>query len=124
MPKIHQSTAGEAEIEAGLRKIRFRRRLSHGPFVTAFLLAGLMLLLKLVNSEASSAIARTTIFQFLSQALIAVGAILILFVPVAGLRCPRCRNLFHCGNNHRNDFTRKCLNCGLRLDGSNANESP
>jgi len=37
-------------------------------------------------------------------------------------RCPRCGELFSVKREgkHRNNFTSECLNCGLRLDGSNA----
>ena len=37
-------------------------------------------------------------------------------------RCPRCGELFSVKRQgkHRNNFTSECLNCGLRLDGSNA----
>jgi hypothetical protein len=37
-------------------------------------------------------------------------------------RCPRCGELFAVrrAGRHRNNFTSACLNCGLRLDGSNA----
>lgn len=37
-------------------------------------------------------------------------------------RCPRCGELFAVKRvgKHRNNFTSECLNCGLRLDGSNA----
>ena len=43
-------------------------------------------------------------------------------------RCPRCGNVFSVraakDNKHRNNFTSLCLNCGLKLDGSNAREAP
>jgi len=39
-------------------------------------------------------------------------------------RCPRCGQVFsvRTGAKGRNNFTSACLNCGLRLDGSNATE--
>ena len=40
-------------------------------------------------------------------------------------RCPRCGHVFavRAVGKQRNNFTSQCLNCGLRLDGSNATES-
>ena len=40
-------------------------------------------------------------------------------------RCPRCGGLFsvRADPKARNNFTSECMNCGLKLDGSNA-ESP
>jgi len=37
-------------------------------------------------------------------------------------RCPRCGHVFavRTGAKGRNNFTSACMNCGLRLDGSNA----
>ena len=39
-------------------------------------------------------------------------------------RCPRCGQIFsvRSGAKSRSNFTSQCLNCGLRLDGSNAAE--
>jgi hypothetical protein len=39
-------------------------------------------------------------------------------------RCPRCGNKFavNARTSSYSDFTDKCLNCGLRLDGTNAAE--
>ena len=42
-------------------------------------------------------------------------------------RCPRCGHVFSvraAGKKHRNNFTSRCLNCGLELDGSNAAAPP
>jgi hypothetical protein len=41
-------------------------------------------------------------------------------------RCPRCGHVFavRTGARGRNNFTSACLNCGLRLDGSNAADYP
>ena len=39
-------------------------------------------------------------------------------------RCPRCGELFAVRAKARNNFTSKCMNCGLRLDGANAAELP
>ena len=41
-------------------------------------------------------------------------------------RCPRCGQLFavRADPKARNNFTSSCMNCGLRLDGSNAAQSP
>jgi hypothetical protein len=41
-------------------------------------------------------------------------------------RCPRCGQPFAARANPkaRNNFTSRCMNCGLALDGSNATEAP
>lgn len=41
-------------------------------------------------------------------------------------RCPRCGELFAVrrGAKGRNNFTSRCMNCGLKLDGSNAADPP
>ena len=41
-------------------------------------------------------------------------------------RCPRCAQPFALRTEPkaRNNFTSKCMNCGLRLDGANAAEMP
>jgi hypothetical protein len=107
------------DISRGLKRIRFRRKLSHAPFLSAFAIGGFMALLKVVAPSVCSAIAQNQIYQLGFSLLIAVGGICALFVSVMWMKCPRCGELFHCGERYRNDFTRKCLHCGLRLDGSN-----
>jgi hypothetical protein len=46
---------------------------------------------------------------------------------ISAARCPKCQKSFHSGPSSRwgfvrNSYTRKCLHCGLRLDGSNVGE--
>jgi len=63
------------------------------------------------------------------RSYIALMTILGLAAVIAGFllriaRCPRCGHHFSArtGSKGRNNFTSACLNCGLRLDGSNASE--
>ena len=122
MPSAPRIVTDLAEINAGLGKIRLRRRISHLPFLSCFVLAGLMALLKVTAPEACHAISQNPVYQLFSSVLVVVGMVCVMFISVVGLRCPRCGNFFHCGEHHRNDFTRKCLRCGLRLNGSNASD--
>ena len=57
--------------------------------------------------------------------LLGLAAILAGFLLRIG-RCPRCGHPFAVSATvkARNNFTSKCLNCGLKLDGSNAGEAP
>lgn len=64
-----------------------------------------------------------------ARSYVALMVILGLAAIVGGFllriaRCPRCGGLFAvaAGRRVRNNFTSQCLNCGLRLDGSNAAE--
>jgi hypothetical protein len=62
------------------------------------------------------------------RSYIALMTILGLAAIVGGIllriaRCPRCGEVFSVrthGKQLRNNFTSACLNCGLKLDGSNA----
>ena len=107
------------EIQEGLRKIRLRRLISHGPFCTFFLTGLLSAGLSLVAPLAAHALTHHPLFN-LVLAPIGFASVTMFFVSVVGLKCPRCNNFFHAGPRYRNDFTRKCLHCGLRLNGSNA----
>lgn len=60
---------------------------------------------------------------------VALMALLGVAAVVGGVllrigRCPTCGHVFavRSDNKSRNNFTSQCLNCGLRLDGSNASE--
>lgn len=110
-----------AKIEFGLQRIRFRRRLSHIPFFSAFALSGAIALLNLAAPSMGAVISQNSLFKIPFGLLFLVGVPCVFLVSVAGLKCPRCGKLFHCGERYRNDFTRKCLHCGLKLNGSNAN---
>ena len=111
-----------AEILSGLKKIRRRRWLSHIPFFSSFVIAGFIAILNATVPGVSKVITRSPLFQPAFTTLMVVGGICILFISVAGLKCPRCGNKFHFGERYRNDFTRKCLHCGLLLNGSNAKD--
>ena len=111
------------ELHDGLREIRETRRLSHWPFHIAI---GLALFFGFIRSNFPSfdgSFADKMIVALLGVAFV-VGIVLIMFVSVIDLRCPRCREFFHAKKRrYRNDFARKCLNCGLRLDGRNAGDA-
>jgi hypothetical protein len=102
------------EIQAGLARIRTKRRWSHLPFLAALLGSLAFNLAGRMWPEASS-FARPVLTPIFLVAIVCIFA-----VPVVGLRCPRCRGFFHAGGGYRNDFARKCRNCGLRLDGKDA----
>ena len=119
--RSNQLAPTREQIELGLSRIRFRRRLSHLPFAIFFATGLLSGLLGLIVPSAIHDLWQNTLFKFLI-APFAFGSITALVVPVLGLKCPRCGNYFHAGQRYRNDFTRKCLNCGLRLDGGNIDE--
>jgi hypothetical protein len=55
--------------------------------------------------------------------VLGAGAIIGGFLLRIG-RCPRCGHVFavRSEGRQRNNFTSRCLNCGLSLDGSNATE--
>lgn len=57
------------------------------------------------------------------MAFLGVAAVIGGFLLRIG-RCPRCGHVFavRADNKMRNNFTSQCVNCGLRLDGSNAAE--
>src|SRR5262245_6959883 len=98
-------------IRAALAEIRSQRRLAHLPLLTVFALGWLFSAIR-----AGVPAFERTFWSKLSVALLGVGLvvalILIFAIQVINLRCPRCRKFFHAGR-YRNDFARKCLNCGL-----------
>lgn len=121
MSQIFLTPEALAEIEFGLQRIRFRRRVSHVPFFSAFALSGAVALLNLVAPNLGTVLSQNFLFKIPFGLLFLVGIPCVFLVSVVGLKCPRCGKLFHCGERYRNDFTRKCLHCGLRLNGSNIN---
>jgi hypothetical protein len=114
---MDQSQPTREELEKGLQAIRRRRRLKHGPVF------GLLLLIasRVVLSRAAPALGQTLdksiLFHIVFDGAFAC-CVLLGFVPVVTLRCPRCHQFFHAGR-YRNDLARRCLTCGFRLDGSN-----
>lgn len=111
----------ETEILAGLDKIRLRRLIAFGPFSVFFCGSALFFALSYLSPEFCQRGLEVGIFQLL-LAPFAFGSFIILFVSVVGMKCPRCNKYFHAGPRYRSDFTGKCLNSGLRLNGSNASE--
>lgn len=97
------------DIEQGLKLIRMRQRRM------AYILAGLMplALLAVVLAEVSADLEVPVIV-----AMLLYGALLFAYsLRLALTDCPRCERFYHFGW-WANPFTQRCLNCGLRLDGS------
>ena len=115
----------ERRIGAGLRTIRTLRffRLTPLLVLIAILLAANLVGFvwpsvgdKLLHSDAIEFVARL--------AFIAVLAAMVLNFIIARAHCPRCGGRFHMrmdyGTWYGNAFARRCLNCALPLDGTNA----
>jgi hypothetical protein len=104
-----------ADIEEGLRLIRVRqRRMAHVflAFVPCLILAaGIGRLFS--DSEA----------PVIVVALLYGALFLVYSLRLALTECPRCHGLYHL-NWWANPFTRRCLNCGLRLDAAPKPERP
>ena len=110
-------------LQAGLREIRGRRRLSHVPFFVVAALALFLSVLRGAWPSFSGSFGEKLAIGLLGIAFLP-ALISMMFVSVINLRCPRCREFFHAAKGrYRNDFARKCLNCGLRLDGKNASDA-
>jgi len=109
-------------LRAGLSEIRATRRLAHLPLLCVIVL---IFLFRAIRDNVPAF--EGSFWDKLSLALIGVAFlvanVLMFTVSVINLRCPRCRKFFH-GGRYRNDFARKCLNCGLKLNGSNAGDAP
>ena len=98
-------------ISERLRSIRRRRRLAHWPLLAVPLLGFTFSLLGVQELLRS--------FTFDVMALVGVACILVFWV--GHLKCPRCSREFHMSPRYRNDFARRCLWCGLALNGKNVN---
>lgn len=99
-----------SELLSGLAAIRRRRLAAHAP---ALLWIVLVLAARLISDVPMSC----GMLVFVASTGV-LGCAPLIFLGVSNLRCPRCGNYFHQGPKYRNDFTRKCLNCGLSLRGT------
>jgi hypothetical protein len=107
----------ETLVRMGLKKMQ-RRRLRLYLLLVAEALA-FTVLSRLVQELAP--VVRPFVSFMLG--ILLFGLCLWTFGRVRGLPCPACRSPFCFRKGRRfyyyNDFTRSCLNCGLRLNGSN-----
>jgi hypothetical protein len=107
----------ETQVRMGLKKMRHRRLRLHLLLVAeALVFAVLSGLIQKLAPVAHP-------FVSFMLGILLFGLCLWTFGRVRGLPCPACRRPF-CFRNGRpfyyyNDFTRSCLNCGLKLNGSN-----
>lgn len=106
-------------VRLGLARIRRRRRWAHWPFLTLW--CGQLALVFWHNAGLPLPSIPTAVADVLADAAIVVSFGCVMFVPVRGLRCPRCREAFHSRRGY-NPIARRCEHCGLRLDGANAAE--
>ena len=124
--------AGTQEIASGLthiRRVRLIRNLCMAPFFGVFLVGALLELARTVVPDMANAIWSNgwfKVFWFVLWAAAVIGflASFLAEVDVGSAKCPRCGNTFHSGPSAkwgfiRNSYARKCVNCGLRIDGSN-----
>ena len=108
-----------AEIQEKLRSLRLLRFICHFPWLMVFLLGASFLVVPPHIKHTVMPIYQLFFFWAF------VGFFLSFFVRP--FPCPRCGEKFHfkrysTGLFSRwayNDFARKCMHCGLKLDGSN-----
>lgn len=96
----------EAQLEAGLKKLRRRRG-----FFLALIVAYVPVIwmtLELTGSDK-----KTGMVFAVWIVLVAIAACMTALCP-----CPRCRNPFHMNGIVPIYFLRKCLHCGLPLRGT------
>src|SRR5512146_110168 len=93
----------DLQIAAGLKRIRFLRRL---------LLVIVILFVPLVYVMAMKELPLRLIMT-VGIAWICVGVIVELLIGFA--RCPACRGYFHVRGMSGTIFTQKCMNCGVAL---------
>jgi hypothetical protein len=115
------SQASAEVIRAGLRKLRWIRNLSHGPMAAFALLVLVEMLASPPISDSANRAANVVLpFAF---------AGFVLGFWLRRRRCPRCglpffqtRYRFASGRAWPvwNEFSSKCLNCGLHIDGRDA----
>lgn len=98
----------EQQIQEWMARIRRRRLLAHGPIAVAILVGLATGLARRLDVDIGWS-------QPLLEGLFIVGIIAVGSVKLSGLLCPRCSKPFHMGPRFSNNFTRKCLNCGLHL---------
>jgi hypothetical protein len=123
MPDSTQAQKSPEALREGLREIRSQRRLAHLPFVFVAFFAFFFGFIRANFPAFDGSFADKLILALLGVAMVP-AVLLMMFMSVINLRCPRCREFFHAAKGrYRNDFARKCLNCGLRLDGRNASDA-
>jgi len=115
------------EIQQELRKIRRLRFFCHTPFFVIFGVGLTKVGLSLFQPDSAKTIFDNSVVLFIWK-LIFIWAFAGFFVGILIRRqkCPKCGDYFHNRRNGSyffyNDLARKCLNCGLKLDGSNVDE--
>ena len=126
------TAANLQEISKSLRDIRvlrLQRNICMAPFFSVFLVGIPLALANNVAPSTVSAIWHSTWFSTV-WGLLWAGAIVGFFLSIPAewrisyAACPSCNKPFHAAPSRhwgtiRNTYTRKCLNCGLRLDGAN-----
>ena len=91
------------------------------PWVTSFALGGAVLAIAQISPTAAA-----TLFRLVAPVIVPVAfvsTIALMFLdPVPSTAYPRCRKAFHTGPRYGNRFTKHCLWCDLKLNGSNAED--
>lgn len=106
---------------AEIRRLRFRQAFLMAP-LAGIVLCGLPV--ALFDAFPLRSYVFATFVVCWPLALFGFVAAIPLGWAIGETRCPRCANRFHVGTSRRfgaiqNGFTRKCMHCGLRLDGRN-----
>lgn len=127
--------ASTQDISAALNSIRVLRRqrnICMAPFFAVFLVGIPLALVDEFSFGIVSGIWHSSWFNTVWVLLWAgaiVGFLLSFLMEwrIGAAKCPKCRRAFHSGPSPRwgfvrNTYARKCLHCGLRLDGSNIGE--
>jgi hypothetical protein len=136
----HWEIPGEPEIEQSLEKIRRSRAkwrkfglLFGTTFVLMMLVGAYMTVAHLWHPEAAER-AWALLFNWFFSPVFILSLIPLLWSTLrnAGLTCPCCGKPFHArvlgrwGGlpfSYRNNLSGSCLNCGLRLNGTNISEA-
>ena len=123
---MHSAPENEhEELLRRLRIIRFLRFFGHVPFLSVFVVAGTLGLIRWIFPQLGDAIWTHSVFQAMWMLLwvLAVFGFFLSFL-LLGIRCPRCHKKFHFKRTGHlrstNEFSRSCMNCGLSLKGSSS----
>ena len=117
------SNLEQEEALRKLRVLRFMRFVGHVPLLSVFVVGGLLALARWASPQLGAAIWSHALFQA-AWALLWLFAIFGFFLSflLPGAKCPRCGKEFHFRRRGlfylANEFSRACMNCGLRLDGT------
>ena len=113
-------TTKQENIRDGLMKIRIFRRVCHYPIIAFIVLAVVMQVLP----DSIKELIKPVFNLFFGLAFISF----FLGFFVRQLTCPNCNLKFHykkLGIGYRyNDFTSKCMNCGLKLNNKSPSSNP